>query len=108
MKVLRNGKAVDMPSDPREPRGCPTPGACSCIAPDPRDALIGTDVSDAAIADATIERLSGELEVARRGLERLASLVPFPTPDELGFIHPQVTARAGFARAVLAKLSKGA
>lgn len=26
--------------DPREPRGCPTPGACSCVGPDPRDAAL--------------------------------------------------------------------
>jgi hypothetical protein len=70
MKVLRNGKAVEMP----EP------------APDPRDA--------------TIARLSAELEAAREALARIDAII------ETGKVnHAKVAQHV--ARAVLAKMSKG-
>lgn len=86
--------------------------------PDPRDATIGTDVSDAAIADATIARLSAELEAAREALDPFAAYAEWLShlSDEsnvlsfhrgrLDWLH-LIAGDFRRARAVLAKLAKG-
>jgi hypothetical protein len=88
---------------------------------DPRDASIGTDVSDAAIADATIARLCAELEAARLAFRELLDAHdelwrPLPKstqqavwttmkiPSDAQIRHYKATQQA---RAVLAKLAKG-
>jgi hypothetical protein len=85
--------------------------------PDPRDALIGTDVSDAAIAeeearerDATIARLSAQVEAGFRFYEscphwgRCHGLMP----DKFSYFLVDDKCVCELIRAVLAKLSKGA
>ena len=109
-------RAIPIPEpalDPREPKGCPTPGACSCVAPDPRDD--------------TIARMSAELAAAREALKPFATvgriiegpLGPALFTDDAPFRDGCAWTENGQkktltwgsfrrARAILAKLAEGA